>query len=113
MATARLSEHLFDRKVKRSVCGNRRQKLVPLPVPVRSFAVSVEAGWRVTNEQQACKQQGTERNVRDCLSREQQRARLEQRSAENSPRGRRECEWCEDTEDKQNGNDVASLRHFT
>lgn len=64
------------------MCGDCRQKLVPFAVPVGSFAVSAEAGRRVTNEQQACKQQGTERNVRDCLSREQQRARLEHRSAE-------------------------------
>ncbi|RVE67455.1 hypothetical protein OJAV_G00102980 [Oryzias javanicus] len=112
MAAACRSEYLSDRKVKRSVCGDCRQKLVLLAVPVGSFAVSAEAGWRVTNEQQACKQQGTERHVRDCLSREQQRARLEHRSAENIQRGR-ECEWCEDTEVKQNGNDVASLRHFT
>lgn len=66
---------------------------------------------RATNDLHESQQQGTERNVRDCFSLEQREERLVHRNAENI-QGGRECEWCEDTEIKQNGNDVASLRHF-
>lgn len=43
----------------------------------------MEAEPRATNDLYESKQQGTERNVRDCLSLEQREARLVHRNAEN------------------------------
>lgn len=48
-----------------------------------SFRVNVGAEPRATNDLYESKQQGTERNVRDCLSLEQREARLVHRNAEN------------------------------
>lgn len=60
---------------------DRRQKLV-FGVS-GSLRVNGEAEPRASNDLQESKQQGTERNVRDCFSLEQREALLVHRNAEN------------------------------
>lgn len=102
---------LFDREVRRPV--QRRLEKGREVLSVCQWQFPSQRGGRTESDKWFVRVQATGHGAK-CQGLSQPWA---EGSATSTPQrgkysGGWECEWCEDTEIKQNGNDVASLRHF-
>lgn len=80
---------MFDREVRRPVHGGLAGEVSFYRGVSQLFESAGRRDSEATNGSFACKQQGSERNVRHCFSLEQREARLVHRNGENIQRGER------------------------